>query len=543
MNIPMISKFLRFRTRARLRRIMRGYRVLKITGQLDKIAKVKAALTVTTIEKCKGKVRSSVFGAGIQDAELIIRQYLLIRIAGLGLNKAILYSIGNADSRIVHPLPTEWQAILKQKGFNVAVIRSSLMWYGYSLLLFLYGVMSFLKSFSQQLLLVLQGKPEIFLGRYTYFDTLTKENVPQEISGGQSHDIVSWYYANIGIINHIDTLCHSVKGIPERKLQKAPIICISSPVPPLCNPRLLVQFLMSAIIAIALSFADLLRGRWWHAVILHEAIIAMQARLQSNEKLAQDYMFHNSNWIYRPLWTYEAEKLGSRILFYFYSTNVETFLKSNGTKNINYGWQASKWPNILVWDEGQVNFIRNDVGNTQAKISVVGEIWFSASKKRLEKVAYKTIAVFDVQPVRDSLYQILGLDSEYYVPIIAKQFLLDIHTVLNVNDITMALKRKRKVGNLAHPQYRCFIESLEKKPHYISIDPEVAATYVIEECFAVISMPYTSTALLAREQGKPSVYYDPFSQCQRGDPAAHGIEILSGKKELEDWVNRLMVTM
>jgi len=522
---------------------MRGYRILKKTGQLDKIAEVKAMLTTRTISTCKGRVSRSIFGAGIQDAELIIRQYLLVRIAGIEFNKAILYSIGNAGSRIVHPLPTEWQDILKQNGFNVAVIRSSLMWYGYSLLLFFYGVKSFFKDFIQQLLLVLQRKPEKNLGKYTYFNTLTKGNVPQGISDGQSHDVVSWYYENIGRTSHIDTLCHSIKGLSEETLQKKPVIYISSPVPFLCSIKQLLQFLVYGGGAIAVSLADLLRGRWWHAVILHEAISAIRARLQSKERLAQDYMFHNSNWIYRPLWTYEAEKLGSRILFYFYSTNVEPFLKSNGTKNLTYGWQASNWPNILVWDEGQLNFIQKDVGNAQAKINIVGEIWFSASKKRLNLLPSKTIAIFDVQPVRDSFYQTLGLDFEYYVPTVAKQFLLDIGSVFSLHSITMALKRKRKIGNIAHPQYRYLVEGLEEKSHYISIDPEVAASYVIEECFAVISAPYTSTALLAREQGKPSVYYDPFSQCQKGDPAAHGIEILQGKKELEAWVNRLVVTM
>jgi polysaccharide biosynthesis PFTS motif protein len=35
---------------------------------------------------------------------------------------------------------------------------------------------------------------------------------------------------------------------------------------------------------------------------------------------------------------------------------------------------------------------------------------------------------------------------------------------------------------------------------------------------------------------KPSVYYDPLGLCQKGDRAAHGIEILQGKNELESWI-------
>jgi polysaccharide biosynthesis PFTS motif protein len=535
----MIGKFISVR-KSKLRTIMRGYRKLKQSGNLGKIAEIKRVLTNTPIIDGKGANTSVIFGSGSSNAELVIRQYLLIRVAGIGLNKALLYAEGNYNSKIIYPLPSEWRFVLKQYGFNIAVIRSSLMWYGYSLLLLSYGCMSFIKEFSKELLSKIKQKPPELIGKYVYFNALQKENLPTELKGRQSHDIFSWYYENMG---HVDTLCHSIKGAEPNIIQKSPIIYTESPVPPLLHSQKLIRFLAWGFIAITISFIDLFRGKWWNAIMLHESVLAARTRIQRPDKLAKDYMFHNSNWIYRPLWTYEAEKSGARILFYFYSTNIERILKSDGSKNINYGWQACNWPNILVWDNGQEDFIRNDIGNSSSKISVVGPIWFSASKQKLDDLPPKAMAIFDVQPVRNSLYQTLGLDFEYYIPIIAKQFLLDIYAILNANDIAMALKRKRKVGSLAHPEYRNLTESLEKKPNYISINPDVAAPDVIEECFAVISAPYTSTALLARAQGKPSAYYDPFSQCQKGDPAAHGIEILSGKKELEKWVNQLVEAM
>ena len=60
---------------------------------------------------------------------------------------------------------------------------------------------------------------------------------------------------------------------------------------------------------------------------------------------------------------------------------------------------------------------------------------------------------------------------------------------------------------------------------------------VIEQAIAVISMPFTSTALIAKEMGKPSIYYDPMGRLQRDDRAAHGIPILSGIEELEEWIS------
>ena len=49
-------------------------------------------------------------------------------------------------------------------------------------------------------------------------------------------------------------------------------------------------------------------------------------------------------------------------------------------------------------------------------------------------------------------------------------------------------------------------------------------------------MPYTSTALIAREAGIPSIYYDPTGLLRKDDPAAHGIPVVLGKHELEQWI-------
>ena len=47
-------------------------------------------------------------------------------------------------------------------------------------------------------------------------------------------------------------------------------------------------------------------------------------------------------------------------------------------------------------------------------------------------------------------------------------------------------------------------------------------------------MSFTSTALVARDLGKPSYYYDPSGIIQKGDRAAHGIPVISGLSELQE---------
>ena len=77
---------------------------------------------------------------------------------------------------------------------------------------------------------------------------------------------------------------------------------------------------------------------------------------------------------------------------------------------------------------------------------------------------------------------------------------------------------------------------MSEKVDYTSIDLDIDAINIIQQTNACISMPFTSTALIAKHEGKPSVYYDPSGNIQKDDRAAHGIPILVSIDELQQWV-------
>ena len=151
------------------------------------------------------------------------------------------------------------------------------------------------------------------------------------------------------------------------------------------------------------------------------------------------------------------------------------------------------------------------------------------------------VAVFDVTPHRSSRYRTLGADFEFYVPKTCIQFLHDIQQVTKDAGYVMLWKRKRKIGSIAHPRYRFFAERLSESENVITVDPDISAYQVIEASTLVISMPFTSTALIARELGKPSCYYDSTGLVQQDDRAAHGIEIIRGSEELTRWLKGIPV--
>ena len=68
---------------------------------------------------------------------------------------------------------------------------------------------------------------------------------------------------------------------------------------------------------------------------------------------------------------------------------------------------------------------------------------------------------------------------------------------------------------------------------------EISIIHVIESSVAVIFMPFTSAALIAKEMGKPSIYYDPSGMLQKDNRAAHGIQVISEIDKLENWLKTI----
>lgn len=513
---------------------MRGYRVLKQSGHLSRIADVKQELTDHPLGMNSQHFSSIVMGAGAASGEIIVRQYLLIRVGGVNLNRALLLALGKERGRVVFPLPREWRNILTRHNFEVDHFWSALLWQLYILTLLLYGVATIGKiAFAG----IISTKRTVFnQKRYAYFADLVPGSLPQEINGSQSHDIISWYLQWSGRNPDIEEVHHNVANSSPTIVGKVAVLPQHGPLPAIIGVRSIINYIVWGLWVSFNSVINCLRGRWWHALLLNQAALAAQVRSLPINLLAQEYLFHNSGWIYRPLWTYDAERLGSAVIFYFYSTNCESFKKPCGYSPLTYGWKAMTWPHYLVWNEYQLDFVRRAVG-AQANISVVGPIWFQSNVAKMPQLDKPGVAVFDVTPIRQSRYCILGVDYDFYIPSTCESFLKNIANISSRLDTVILWKRKRKIGTMSHPQYRYFADRLSERADVVLIDPDISAFRVIESSCAVISMPFTSTALIARAMGKPSIYYDPTGKLQRDDRAAHGIFIISDLDELETWLS------
>ena len=525
--------------RSRLRQIMRGYRKLKQAGQLDRISLVKQALTEQPLNLTNKHFSAYLMGAGASSGEIVVRQYLLMRLGGINLNCALLLALGKEHGQVIYPLPKEWRDVLKQYGFKVANFRSSLLWHFYVFAALLYGVALIGKIIFSAI--ASRRNSDLKQKRYAYFADIGSGNLPQPINGGDSYDVVSWYLQWAGKAVDIEAIHHSVINASPIIVGDVSVVPQRRALPPLAGCKSIIKYAIWGVSASLVVLLDFLRGRWWHALLLNQSALAGQVRCLSADSLAREYLFHNSGWIYRPLWTYEAERLGSKITFYFYSTNCERFKISDGYPPLYYGYKAMNWPHYLVWDECQADFVRRALGE-QANVSVVGSIWFQNSAIKMPRPNKPSVAIFDITPHRHSRYVTLGMDSEFYTPIVTNPFLEHVCNATRQYNFDMLWKRKRNIGRIAHPVYRHLADKLSNNSHVMLVDPEISAIRVIESSVAVISMPFTSTAIIAKEMGKPSIYYDPSGLLQKDDRAAHGIAILSTRDELATWLSHQVLT-
>jgi len=507
----------------RLRTLIRGYKCLKNDHQLDLVAQLVDVLTKTELSKVSVS-RTLISSNSLFDIELSARQYLTVKILSPSFNKAILHSIGS-NKALRHPLPREWRNALTEQNIQVNHFACSLLWFGYTIMLWGYGVFQGVKSVYS-----LIRSQFTTPGSYVYFLGLNENNIS---SRKDDHNIINWYLQWKNKSKNIDTICHSVKGIPNFRNQNLNISYLEEL--PQINGIDSIYYIFWLVYLI-LHSALLLLFNPYPAVLLSEMVKLARVKLADKNQLARDYIFNNSGIFYRPLWTYEAEAKKSRIILYFYGTNIEGFKTKDGYQ-VTGPYHLITWPYLLVWNKYQANFINRFVHHFPI-VEEVGVIWFSSNDAEISGQPKNSIAVFDVQPFRSSFYVSAGAGIEYYVASVANQFLSDIQEVTDQNNLIMLHKRKRS-HKYVHKKYIHNLKKLQNKENYIEIDPDIDANSLIKKTLSCVSMPFTSTAHIARSEGRPSVYYDPSGLIQKDDRAAHGIPILTGISELKEWVESI----
>jgi polysaccharide biosynthesis PFTS motif protein len=206
------------------------------------------------------------------------------------------------------------------------------------------------------------------------------------------------------------------------------------------------------------------------------------------------------------------------------------------------GYKTQNWPEYLVWSQNQMDFLREQNKSVSPKFEVVGPIPFVDSDILLPNLPKNSIAVFDIPPQNIARLSKVGLYADYFSASNIVCFLENIHDSIKNNECCMVLKQKRFIlPEGMDPIYMETIQKLSQSDNVVIIDPDIAAARLIDQVIGSISLPYTSTGLIAKSKKQPSIYFDPLGTLDPNRDFNDGVPLINDTNSLNNWIKVLHV--
>ena len=504
--------------RAKIRSYMRGYIHLDKNEKTEYVDCVKRKLSMTTIENKKFDSFSE------NSEEICLQQFLIYRLLDINFNIEVLKSI-KGKSKLNLTLPHSWRLLLEIEGFKANTLNNKFNWFLFQLKWFFVGILTginqIIKSFNKNLI----------NSDCVYFYDLSPKNFPNSENDSESISIISWFIGSF-FSKGVKAIAHTA-DFNLRHFSGTEILKTKGPFPSLDGTKRLIFifWFLKKIFRSLVNFNE--------RILLRERIFLKIISLASKESLPSSYYFHNNWTIFKPLWTYEAEKKGIDVILYFYSTNIFSLIEKGKNENLFFNpWLFSRWKKILVWNKSQEAYIKKK-SSIKSIFYRVGPIPFYSSSIKLNlqrRINKPKILVFDVQPLKTSFFYSLAPYSNYYTYKNSKQFLNDINLLATKIGASVYIKRKRD-ANIISKSYLKLLSRFVKKDHWIEIDANFDAFRLTEILKPDISInrPFTSTAYVTNFYNIPSIYYDPSKKLDKTKYSFVEIKLINEYKKLNDW--------
>lgn len=511
----------------------------------DEYAKLRGARYVQTSEKHKQNIRNTIESIQCDKYEdsfkipgtshhlesQSIHQFLYKNLCNKKLFNSINLHLGSKGRcKISTPLPKQWRRVLEANGFQVNHLFSQFKLLKLSVFYFFAGLYDGLKL----TLRVTNRKPKPYFKKTAYFHGLADLNFPNSSS---SKDICTWCNQFIKKDMATEILAHNFLGrrsaikVEDLKIVYSPRMFDVS----FSSLKERLYFLSLFFVLSTKVFIGILFGRLSPAFMMRELVLYTRALTINPDNFYGSYYFHSSDYVYKPIWLNIAESKHTKVFLYYYSANIANIREDEFGE---MAFNLLSWANYLVWNFGQKRFLEERILH-KSEIDNVNPIFFSDNS--LKKIPVidpkkKTIAVFDIAPMRKSYKAEIGSYIKYYTFDTIKQFYIDIINLADSMGFQVICKSKRATGNKHHKGYISFLESLKKRDNWYVADPSINAERIISSCDFVISLPYTSTAILAKNLNIPSVYYHSPGELILQNRIQDDIALIQSYKALNDWL-------
>ena len=512
MKISMFNKILKKIKNFYNIKTINGYRKAKRQKKLKDIEIIKDELSVLKLDVNNKKI------------ELPLRQFLLRYLVSFRFNIAIFHAI-NDDKPIIYPLPKEWILLLRKKGFKVNFLISSI-------LLYILSIFFFLKSFKTFFNYLIYFNDNFPKSKYVYFHYLPKYCLP--IGNQNSYDIFSWYNKMYLKEKSPKTDIFVEFNFKKNEYTENFNIKYSKfPYPALSLLKKLFFIINYFFLFFKIMF-NIFLFDYKKIILANEYVHKTYVKYLNKKNLASAYLFNISDFVYRPLWTYELENY-SKITLYNYSGSFLGHKWAGSYPPDEVGLKSLNWPHILQWSE-KYNFFLKEKIDQNSNLELVSPIWLHDKKINLNLTKNKkTISVFDIPP-SSILWKCQSNANLYRTLNCSKKFLIDVINFSKEFNVDIYFKNKRKLDSrYTSRSYLIFLEKLGNLDLVNFVDPITSPFRLIEQTDMNISIPFTSTALVGKYLNKPSCFYDPMIILDKQDRATQGVDLLKGEDELQNW--------
>ena len=256
-----------------------------------------------------------------------------------------------------------------------------------------------------------------------------------------------------------------------------------------------------------LSFILIFFGKWQYSLAMCE-ILKRDIILENNYINCIDYFFFdNTNYLYRPVWTYSVDN-EKKFILYYYSSNLK-YLDANYNESICFnGYSKMSWSNIFVWNNEQKNFLRKFIDfKDDINFEVMGPIPSNYKKMFLNKNE-NYVCVFDVQPYNSWIRTGLGLTDDYYSFNNSRLFFEHLIEVCSKLNVKIIFKRKRITENI-DDRYLGMIKEFVNQKKITQVNPEISTFEMISNSIGSVTMPFTGAGYIAEIFKKENLFYDP----------------------------------
>jgi hypothetical protein len=513
--------------RAKRLAVLRRYRRARAAGRLSTPMRLVEAMATVDLGVADDQRLRRVLGASV-DFERTAAQRVLDRTMYPELMPALMSWAGDPEHALVTGLPPTWVAYLRSNGVPIRRIASRWHWLSSQLVFLGRGVRR-----AVSLTMVAVRGPAAPGCPYGLMPGLGEANLPRPDGRPGRSVITSWYLDASPRVAEVELLRAVTPGAAmERRGQVERVGTEFVRLPMTAIPGLVLACSRHVVRAAV----EMVRGRWWWPVLAADLVELELVRRSGPDDLPREVLVHNGAYLVQPLWMQYVRSRGTVVSLVFYSTNTEVIARDDEDGPRFFpGYRLMSWPRYFIWDARQRVYLE-ELGQGEAEMVVVGPVDLADCDLPVPAEARGAIAVFDVQPHNAADIGAVGLSQGYYRTVTVVRFLADVASAVRAADGRLALKRKREIGDRASVAYRVELARLAREADVIELDPSMAASRVIDVAAAVVSLPFTGTAVLARAMGRPAVYYDPTGTLASDDPAARGVPILSDPGALEEWL-------